>query len=101
MSGAGTEGETTMKKHAKFIIETDGFLCKTPLVIRDVGPWDKYRTVTYDAEFVVEDLVRRGYLPAVGHQGRRLLYFDSNGRLDEIVVEDGRFFYIKILPQEK
>lgn len=86
-----------MKKHAKFIIETDDFLCETPLVIRDVGPWDKYRTVTNDAEFVVEDLVRRGYLP----RGRRLLYFDSDGRLDEIVVEDGRFFCFKILPQEK
>jgi hypothetical protein len=32
------------------------------LVIRDVGPWSRHRTVTNDAEAVVRDLTERGYL---------------------------------------
>lgn len=44
-------------------------------------------SVTNDAEAVVEELVARGLLPP----GRRLRYFDSDGRLDEIVLRDGRF----------
>lgn len=58
-----------------------------PCVIRDLGPWDQHPTVTNDAEAVVQDLVRSG---SVGHNGR-LLYYDSDGRVDEIVVRDGQF----------
>lgn len=58
-----------------------------PLVIRDVGPWEIYATVTNDAERVVAQLVRSGRLP----YGRRLLYFDSDGDLDELKVRDGEF----------
>lgn len=52
-----------------------------PLVIRDVGPWDAFPTVTNAAEAVVVELRRRGMLPT----GRRLFYYDSEGVLDEIV----------------
>ena len=55
--------------------------------IRDVGPWDKYLTVTNDAENVVRELAVQGLLPA----GRRLFYYDSDGRLDELLVKDGAF----------
>lgn len=60
---------------------------KDPLIIEDVGPWDRYKSVTNAAEEVVAELARDGYLPA----GRQLLYYDSNGQLDEILVKDGVF----------
>lgn len=59
---------------------------KAPLIIEDIG----HRTgmsVTNAAESVVEELVRDGYLP----EGRQLLYYDSEGDLDEILVKDGKF----------
>lgn len=58
-----------------------------PLVIRDLGPWEKFYTVTNDAENVVDELVRAGRLPP----GRALHYYDSDGRLDAILVKDGAF----------
>jgi hypothetical protein len=66
-----------------------------PLIIRDAGPWNKFLTVTNAAEEVVEDLVRAQRLP----NGRRLLYFDSYGQLDEIVVRDGKFAGFKRGPK--
>jgi len=75
-----------MKTPNYVIAETD-FLQQKPLVIRDIGPWDKYPTITNGAEEVVGQLVAEGKLP----EGRRLLYYDSEGRLDEIRVKDGRF----------
>lgn len=57
------------------------------LIIRDVGPWDKYMSVTNDVENVVEELAGQGRLPI----GRRLLYYDSDGQLDELLVKDGKF----------
>jgi len=59
---------------------------KTPraLVIRDLGPWNRHKTITNDAEWVVETLepIR---------EGRRLIYVDSEGQIDELVVKDGKF----------
>jgi hypothetical protein len=54
------------------------------VIIRDVGPWDEHATVTNDAEGVVAEI-------AAELRGRRLLCFDSLGRLDELLVKDGRF----------
>lgn len=54
------------------------------VVLQDVGPWDKYPTITNDAEEVVRQI-------APGLRGRRLFYYDSEGRLDELVVKDGVF----------
>ena len=53
------------------------------LVIRDVGVG--CMSVTNDAEAVVMELVRSGL------DGRRLLYYDTEGELDELVVKDGKF----------
>lgn len=57
------------------------------LVIVDLGPWDRYPTVTNDAEAVVAELVGSGQLA-----GRRLFYFDSEGEPGEIVLLNGRFW---------
>jgi hypothetical protein len=64
------------------------------LVIRDL---DNSRTITNDAKNVVEKLAAQGLLP----DGRRLFYFDTMGRLDEIVVEHGQFKCFSPLPQHK
>ncbi len=57
-----------------------------PLVIRDMNS-GQAPSVTNGAEEVVANLVDRNLLPP----GRRLLYYDSEGQLDEIVVNNGRF----------
>jgi len=54
------------------------------LLIKDLGPWDQHKTVTNDAAHVVEELASR-----LG--GRWLYYLDSDGQLDQILVQDGRF----------
>lgn len=54
------------------------------LIIRDIGPWNRHPTVTNDAENVVKSLV-----PILN--GRKLLYFDSEGELDELVVVGSKF----------
>jgi len=58
-----------------------------PLVIRDIGPWDKHLSVTNDAEGVVELLVKSGLLD----NNRRLFYYDTNNNLDELVIKNGKF----------
>ena len=71
-------------------------ICKdTPeaLTLRDVGPWDRYLTITNGAEDVVEALCAR-----LGKRG--LFYYDGDGQLDEIVHEGGRFVGFKaVVPQ--
>ncbi len=54
------------------------------VLIRDVGPWDQYLTVTNAAEEVVAEL-----LPML--KGRRLEYIDSEGERAVITVKDGKF----------
>ena len=91
----GDEKGGTMLKtcRANFDVERD--VPGEPLVIRDLGPWNRFMTITNDAEAVVEVLVERGSLPA----GRRLFYRDSDGRLDEIVIREGKFWSFRALPQ--
>jgi hypothetical protein len=55
------------------------------LVIRDIGPWDKYPSVTNGAEAVVSELA------PFRLNGRRLFYIDSDGRTDELLVKDCQF----------
>lgn len=57
------------------------------LILRDVGPWSQYPTITNDAGAVVHDLVRVGALLPT----QRLFYFDSDENLDEILVNAGTF----------
>lgn len=77
-----------MKANYLTVKETDRFI-----LIRDVGPWSKFQTITNAAEDVVEELREK-------LNGRRLLYYDSLGDLDEILIEDGRFIGFKSIQDE-
>lgn len=57
------------------------------VTIKDLGPWDLYPTVTNRAESVVAELLESGELKP----GQRLMYYDSDGNLDQLLVKDGRF----------
>lgn len=67
--------------HANFFIVNT-----TPeaLTIQDGGPWDVHPTITNDAEWVVEQMVRH-------LNGRRLFYIDSEGDRGELLVKEGKF----------
>ena len=67
--------------HASFTIVSD---TANHLLIRDEGPWDKYPTITNDADWVVSQLWTRLF-------GRMLLYIDSNGDIDQLLVRNGVF----------
>jgi hypothetical protein len=54
------------------------------LILQDMGPWSQHPTITNDAEWVVEQV-------AAQLDGRMLLYFDSEGWLDQIQVKEGKF----------
>ena len=70
-----------MPKHARYdlVEETNEYV-----VIRDLGPWHVYPTVTNDAEHVVAQL------PSILN-GRKLEYIDSDGHRDSLLVKDGKF----------
>ena len=55
------------------------------VIIKDIGPWDVYPSVSNNAERVVEEL-----MPKLN--GRRLFYYDSEGEFGELVIKDGKFF---------
>ena len=76
-----------MNGHAHSAIIEDDYLQEEPLVIQDVGPWDRHLTITNDPEHVVQKLAADGLLP----RGRRLFYIDTDGQKDELLVTDGRF----------
>jgi len=57
------------------------------VLIRDIGPWHQYKTITNAAEWVVTDLYKKGHLI----EGQRLFYYDSLGTIDQIVHKNGRF----------
>lgn len=58
------------------------------ICIRDLGPWDQYKTVTNDAENVVAVLFQRRAIKP----GKRLFYYDSDQQLDEILFDSsGKF----------
>lgn len=65
-------------------VAVDNFLDDV-VIIRDVGPWDKHKTVTNDAE----DVVRR--IMAEYPKTKRIFYYDSNGDKDELKIEGGKF----------
>ena len=68
-------------KRANYHIESDNH---NYLLIRDVGPWDEYLTVTNAAETVVKELSF--------HLGtRQLFYIDTDGQMDELLVKNGQF----------
>jgi len=54
------------------------------ILIRDEGPWDFHASVTNAAESVVAGLIDTLH-------GRRLYYIDTEGRIDELKIENGKF----------
>lgn len=78
---ARTDERMTREGGARYRIEETA---TDAVVIRDLGPWDRHKTVTNDAEAVVEQLASM-----LGD--RRLFYYDSLGTLDELAVVDGKF----------
>lgn len=57
------------------------------IIIRDVGPWDQYMSVTNDAENVIIDLAEK--LKGLGN--RRVFYYDSEGDYSEL-QHNGEYF---------
>jgi hypothetical protein len=57
------------------------------IVIEDIGPWDRYMTVTNAAESVIEELGKQ--YGGIGK--RRVFYYDSEGEMTELLVKDGKF----------
>jgi hypothetical protein len=55
------------------------------ILLEDVGPWDRYLTITNDAENVIRDL------SPILAPGQRVLYRDSEGILTELKHKDGVF----------
>lgn len=72
---------------AHYIMEKED---EKTVVITDVGT--THMSVTNDAEAVVCDLHEKGIL-----RGRRLFYYDSEGRLDEL-VHDGHGRFLSFAP---
>ena len=70
-----------MKRKANYEIVSETDDC---VLIRDLGPWSEYPTVTNAAESTVNALAPR-------LQGRRLEYIDSEGHRDRLLVTDGHF----------
>ncbi len=60
-----------------------------PLVIQDMSAAFLCGTITNDAEGVVERLFEAGKLP----DGRKLLYYDSDGAIGEL-VHDGKGHFL-------
>ena len=75
----------------------DSILEPDMVIIKDVGPWNKHRSVTNGAEEVVETLKHMGFL----QKNQRILYYDSAGCLDELLVKDGVFAGFKPGPKKE
>jgi hypothetical protein len=58
------------------------------IILRDVGPWEDWPTVTNAAEVVVDELNKRLILSP----GMRLFYVDSDGEPGEILLYDDMTF---------
>jgi len=64
------------------------------VLIKDLGPWDRFPTITNNAEVVVAELA-----PTLA--GRRLHYIDSEGHEDQLLVKDGQFAGFAPIPEDR
>lgn len=58
------------------------------VVLKDVGPWNMYPTVTNDAEAVIYDLFNFYWTASTGKRmtrSTRVFYYDSEGEPGEII----------------
>lgn len=91
VAGVRVQNRVPGDRHACWdIVKSDA----ESVTIRDVGPWDQRLTITNDAEFVVAKM------KSLGLGSRRLFYYDSDGQLDELVHDNGRFVRFAPGPHE-
>jgi hypothetical protein len=64
------------------------------ILLRDVGPWDRHKTITNDIETVISELWAGGFLEG----SPRFFYYDSEGELTEALYSDGLFLSFKHVP---
>lgn len=54
------------------------------VLLKDVGPWDRFLSITNAAELVVAEMAPR-------LNGRRLVYYDTDGELTELLYAGNEF----------
>ena len=64
----------------------------TRVVLRDVGPWSHFKTITNEVEAVVWGLLQDGILTTK----KRLFYYDSENEYDEIAFNERGFTEFKV-----
>ena len=93
--GEYMDGEMADDANFRVVFQTKAFV-----LIEDLGPYDKFLTITNAAEKVVRYLVSNGKLQA----GQRLFYLDSEKNMEEIEFDvlDGfqRFNFIDTMKDE-
>ena len=67
-----------------FVIEKNNL---TYLLVKDIGPWNKYKSITNDIENLVKFLYERGTL----YNEKVFEYIDSEDEICEIQHLDGKF----------
>lgn len=55
------------------------------IVLKDLGPWDHFSTITNDAEAVVKYLFKTGQATGT----KQIIYYDSEGEATQL-VHDGK-----------
>jgi hypothetical protein len=93
MNASAPDWGTTMLRCKFQVVAID----RESVTIRDVGGTVEQMTVTNDAENVVAELRRSGVLPI----GKRLFYYDSDGQLDEILVDVSGFRGFAPVPKHR
>lgn len=74
-----------MGREANFeIVSVD----KDKVTLRDLGPWDKHLTITNDVEGVIDRLAE-----TVDIDQKRILYYDSDNELTEVVITSNGIFF--------
>jgi hypothetical protein len=70
-----------MTRNANYVThnETDDYI-----VLEDIGPWDRYPTITNAPEATCEAMLAR-------LSGRKLYYIDTDGNIDQLLIHDNRF----------
>jgi len=77
-----------MKANYKIITNTNIFL-----LLKDIGPHDKFLSITNDAENVVKKVA-----PVL--DDRFLYYIDTNNEISELIVKEGKFSSFRILDEK-
>lgn len=66
------------------------------VLIKDLGPWHRFPTITNSAKEVVRDLYRNDFLET----DQRIFYYDEDEQADEI-LHDGKGRFLGFSPGTK